>query len=149
MLYQFFSAPRIGNFSAGARKSSQNKDGDMAIPTGEPFGQESRDWLRNRCIGKTIRFIVDYEKYQQSGPLTTPNTPAAERSLSLRLFGTGKVVGPGGALAPISLSSSLVAEGLATCMKYRNRDEPRSCEYAQLLITEAEAAVKSKVSCCV
>ena len=92
-----------------------------------------------------MRFIVDYEKYQPSGPLTTPNTPAADRALALRLFGTGKVVGPGGALSPVSLSSSLVADGLATCMKYRNRDEPRSCEYSQLLITEAEAAVKCKV----
>jgi hypothetical protein len=137
-------APRLAPQSAMARTG---KASDLS---NEPWAVECRDWVRSKTIGKTLRCFVDYEKYQQAGSATkdpastatTPGTPA-DKALNLRLYATIKLLN-GLHVSPTSLSMALVGEGLATCFKYRNKDEPRSSEYDALVIEEATAAVKNK-----
>jgi hypothetical protein len=135
-----FRAPRLASQSAAARSKGNDTGGNV----GEPWAQESKDWVRSKAVGKTLRCVIDYEKYQTATGSLPAGTSAAEKNLNLRLYGTVRLVTGSNSYSSTSLSMALIGEGLATCIKYRNKDEPRSGEYDALVLEEATAAVKGK-----
>lgn len=93
----------------------------------EPYSIESKEALRQLCIGKLVKVTVEYTK---------DPPPSMKGPATIRKFATVIVQGK----QTKNVAIELMSRGLVECVRHRDDDE-RSSQYAQLL--EAEDYAKS------
>lgn len=123
-------APRLGN----ARRNEPNA----------PYAVESKEFLRQKSIGKNVRVEVEYEK---SNPALGENALMTFASLFYESKNTLKKAAEGAADAAsakgVNLAAELVAAGLAEVVRHRP-DEAKSEYYDDLLTAETKAQTQKK-----
>lgn len=86
-----------------------------------PYMYEAREFLRKQLIGQEVKVTVDYIQ-----PASNQNS-LPERTCCTMMFGD------------MNVAESLVSQGLASVVRYRQDDDQRSCHYDSLLSAENQA----------
>ncbi|KAI9828284.1 MAG: hypothetical protein M1819_006622 [Sarea resinae] len=92
-------------------------------PKQSPFGQEAKEFLRKRLIGKHVKVTIDGKRPAQEG--------YDEREMATVVYNNANI------------SLLLVEHGYASVIRHRRDDEDRSPIYDELLVAE-ETAQKEK-----
>lgn len=123
-------APRLGN----ARRNEPNA----------PYSVESKEFLRQKAIGKSVRVEVEYEK---TNPAMGENALMTFASIFYESNNTKKKVAEAGAEAAnakgVNLAVELVGAGLAEVVRHRP-DEAKSEYYDDLLTAESKSQTQKK-----
>ncbi|KDN53500.1 hypothetical protein K437DRAFT_252861 [Tilletiaria anomala UBC 951] len=98
------------------------------------YGQEAREFLRKKLIGKHVRVHVDYVKPKE-GEFEEKHCATIQ---AIRAGGGQSSKEPG------SINEQLISRGLATVQRHRKDDEDRSSEFDKLINAEAAAISEQK-----
>ena len=137
-------APRLGNERRGIKP--------------EPWAHEAKEFLRARCVGKTVKVSMEYVRKIPTANGGTAGTaggngaeaPGITLEMGTVMLPTDQLKGDDGSaatkdtgIAELNVAEMLVLRGLATVVRHRNDDDERSLRYDDLVQAE-QRAIKGK-----
>ncbi|ACO66294.1 predicted protein [Micromonas commoda] len=134
-------APKLGNERRGIKP--------------EPWAHEAKEFLRVRCVGKSVKVSMEYvRKIPTANGGTAGGAGAEAPGITLEMgtvmLPTDQLKGEDGSaatndtgVAELNVAEMLVLRGLATVVRHRNDDDERSLRYDDLVQAE-QRAIKGK-----
>ena len=134
-------APKLGNERRGIKP--------------EPWAHEAKEFLRVRCVGKSVKVSMEYVRKIPTANGGTAGGAGAEASgitleMGTVMLPTDQLKGEDGSaatndtgVAELNVAEMLVLRGLATVVRHRNDDDERSLRYDDLVQAE-QRAIKGK-----
>ena len=104
----------------------------------EPWAFQSKEYMRNLLIGKSVRVTVEYTRSSNNNN-NKEGTTATATTLPPRVYATIKLQNK----SKRNVAESLIGEGLGEVTRHRQGEE-RSGEYDKLLAAEAKAKQTKK-----